>query len=379
VRFHVVRAAFIESRIPKSLLVVAELICSIQVCRADHLDVVVAAEMAKRYIPGVAVAVIDQGRVVREQGYGVCDLKSRTPETVFQVASISKPVTAIGALRLVREDKVSLDEEVNKKLRTWKVPENEFTQDHPVTLRLLLSHSAGLTVSGFGNGYPPNAQLPTLTQILDGVKPANSAPIRVASVPGQKWSYSGGGYLVIQQMVIDLTGEPFEKYMEDKVLRALGMNSSTFSQSLPESFKNRAATGYPGLPGPQGGERWRLHPELAAGGLWSSAGDVARLLIAVQKAYVGTDSSILSQKLAHEMLIKQSDDYGLGFFLGGTPLRFGHNGENRGFSAISVAFADTGQGVVFLMNASTDIEVLKNILVEATGEEYHWPGYPNSH
>lgn len=375
------RAAFIEGRILKSLLVVAELVCSIQACRAYHLDEAVAAEMAKRHIPGLAIAVIDRGRIIREQGYGVGDLHSRTPvtsETVFQVASISKPVTALGALRLVQDGKVSLDEDANNKLRTWKVPENELTREHPVTLRLLLSHSAGVTVSGFGDGYPSDAKLPTLTQILDGVRPARSAPIRVASVPGKKWSYSGGGYLVIQQMIVDLTAEPFEKYMEEKVLRPLGMNSSTFLQSFPERLKNRAATGYLGLPGTEDGERWRLHPELAAGGLWSSAGDVARLLIAVQKAYVGTDSSILSQKLAREMLTKQSDDYGLGFFLGSTPLRFGHNGENRGFSSVSVAFTVTGQGVVFLMNASTDIEVRKNILVEAAGDEYHWPGYPIS-
>lgn len=170
--------------------------------------------------------------------------------------------------------------------------------------------------------------------------------------------------------LLDLTGEPFKKYMQDKVVRSLGRNSSTFCQSLTESFKNRAATGYPGLLGDRGGERSRPHPALAVGGLWSSAADVARLLIAVQKAYAGADSSILSQKLAHEMLSKQSDDYRLGFFRGGTTLRFGHNGENRGFSAISVAFADTRQGIVFLMNASTDIQRLKNILIEATGEEY---------
>jgi len=247
-----------------------------------------------------------------------------------------------------------------------------------VTLRLILSHSAGLTVDGFP-GYRVGSPIPSLLQILDGRPPANRPPVRVDQIPGSKWRYSGGGYLVMQQMIIDVTGQSFADYMQDAVLRPLGMSSSTFAQPLPESLANRAATGFTDAPRRPVEGRWHIKPELAAGGLWTTAGDLARFLLGIQRSLAGTSNPVISQSMTRQMLTKQKEDSGLGFFLGGDdPPRFGHNGSNPGFNAVTVALCDSGEGAVFLMNANTDIETLKNILVDAVIEQYHWPGYPKT-
>jgi len=357
------------------------LMASASIVNADHVDDVITAQMKERQIPGLALAVIDGGKIVREQGYGFRDERRAepvTPETLFQAASVSKPVAALGALRLVEQGRISLDEAINSKLRSWRVPDNYFTKDHPVTLRLILSHSAGLTVDGFP-GYRVGLPIPSLLQILDGRPPANTPPVRVDQIPGSKWRYSGGGYLVMQQMMIDVTGQSFADYMQDAVLRPLGMSSSTFAQPLPESLASRAGTGFTGAPRRPVEGRWHIKPELAAGGLWTTAGDLARFLLGIQRSLAGTSNPVISQSMTREMLTKQKEDSGLGFFLGADdPPRFGHNGSNPGFNAVTLAEYDTGEGAVFLMNANTDIETLKNILVDAVIEQYHWPGYPKT-
>jgi CubicO group peptidase (beta-lactamase class C family) len=344
--------------------------------QGDHVDDAIMAQMREGHIPGIALAVIQGSRVIRQQSYGLADEEKNVPvtsSTLFQAASVSKPVAALGALHLVEQGKLSLDENVNAKLRRWRIPENRFTKKHPVTLRLILSHSAGLAVEGF-SGYRVGAPIPTLVQILEGRPPANSAPIRVDQIPGNRWSYSGGGFVVMQQMMIDVTGRSFADYMDETVLKPLGMSSSTFRQSLPETWERRAATGHTGKPPRAVDGHWRVHPELAAAGLWTTAGDLAQFLITIQRSLAGTSNPVISQSMTRQMLTKQNGDSGLGFMLGGTPMRFGHNGDNVGFNAVTIAF-ETGEGAVILMNANTDIEVLKNILVEAIGEQYHWPGY----
>ncbi len=178
----------------------------------DSVDEAVAAQMQQRRIPGLALAIIQDGRIIREQGYGLRDVETHAPvtvETLFQAASVSKPVAAVGALRLVADGRLSLDEDINRVLRRWHVPENDFTRRQPVTLRLILLHRAGLTVEGFSPGFPPGTPVPTLPQLLDGLPPANNAPVRVDLLPDSEFRYSGGGYTVVQQAMDDVTGEPF--------------------------------------------------------------------------------------------------------------------------------------------------------------------------
>src|SRR5262249_3880498 len=182
-------------------------------------------ETAKSGIPGLSVAVLQDGKIVRSQGYGVTEKDAKgavTADTLFQAGSVSKPVSAFGALRTVQKGRLSLDEDVNRTLTRWKVPENDFTKQKPVTLRGILTHTAGLTVHGFA-GYEVGGPVPTLVQVLNGEKPANSDPIRVDLLPGIEWRYSGGGYTVMQQLLIDVTGKPFPEFMHETVLHPLGV------------------------------------------------------------------------------------------------------------------------------------------------------------
>jgi CubicO group peptidase (beta-lactamase class C family) len=195
-------------------------------------------------VPGLSIAVIDNFKIAWAKGYGVSEAGSHNPVTIhtlFQAGSVSKPVAATGALALVQQGKLSLDENVNDKLKSWQVPDNEFTKDQKVTLRRILSHSAGLTVHGFP-GYAVGAPIPTLVQIFNGEPPANTKPVRVDNVPGTKFIYSGGGVTVEQLLLIDVTGKPFPQSMREAVLDKIGMSDSTYEQPLPPSRASMAAT-----------------------------------------------------------------------------------------------------------------------------------------
>ena len=191
-----------------------------QPARLDSLDAFVKSQMAQRHIRGLSLAIITDGKIAVARAYGLVDDSSKAPvttSTLFQAGSISKPVSALGALHLVEAGTLSLDGDVNTKLTSWKVPDNQFTTTEKVTLRRLLSHSAGLTVHGFP-GYDVSVHAPTVVQVLDGAPPANTAPIRVDTTPGAIWRYSGGGFTVMQQMVIDVTGQPFAQFLQKTVL-----------------------------------------------------------------------------------------------------------------------------------------------------------------
>lgn len=205
-------------------------------------------------VNGVSVAVIRNYEIDWARSYGFADVKTRSPvtaNTLFLAGSISKPITAAGALTLVEQGKVKLDEDVNTYLKSWKVPENEFTKDQKVTLRRLLSHTAGLTVHGFP-GYNATAAVPSVPQILDGVRPANTPAVRVDLLPGSTFRYSGGGYTVAQLMITDLEGVEFPVFMQQAVLAKAGMRQSTFENPLPERLSAVAASGY------RANAEWRL-------------------------------------------------------------------------------------------------------------------------
>ncbi len=339
------------------------------------VDDVVVAEMTNHSILGVSVAVIENREISQAKGYGFTDTTKTIPvttNTLFQAGSISKPVAALGALRLVEDGQLTLDEDVNRWLKQWQVPENELTKDEKVTLRRILSHSAGLTVHGFP-GYRAGSRRPTLHQVLDGAKPANTAAIRVDAVPGSIWRYSGGGYTVMQQMMIDLTGKPFPELMQETVLTPLKMTASTYEQPLPGDRVAFAATGYYAN-GKAVKGNWHIYPEMAAAGLWTTASDLARFAISIQEALAGETNPVISKAMTREMLTVQKESSGLGLGLEGSgkSLRFFHDGRDEGFDALMVACAESGQGVVVMINANDDSGALKRI-VEAVSIEYRWP------
>jgi CubicO group peptidase (beta-lactamase class C family) len=301
-------------------------------------------------------------------------------DTLFQAASISKPVAVLAMLRLVDRGLLDLDDDVNRKLTSWQIPPSRSWQP-VVTLRQLASHSAGLTVPGFP-GYRRGAVLPTTLQILDGVGPANTFGVRVDLLPGTQFRYSGGGTTILQQLLEDVTGMPFEVLVRELVFEPLGMSDSDFAQPLPSALGARAATAHDELGRPLEG-RWRTYPELAAAGLWTTPTDLAKFAIGVQRAYAGAGDAVLSRGLARDMLtpriavsppIGGMPQLGLGFFLDESGQRFGHSGGNAGFRCQLVADRETGQGAVVMTNADRGYWLALRACA-AAASEYGWKGY----
>jgi CubicO group peptidase (beta-lactamase class C family) len=349
-----------------------------QATRLDSLDAFVRAQMAQRNVRGVSLAVIKDGKVALARAYGVVDDGTRAPvttATLFQAGSISKPVAALGAMHLVEKGTLALDDDVNAKLKSWKVPDGPFTSTEKVTLRRLLSHTAGLTVHGFP-GYDVAEPMPTLVQVLDGAAPTNTAPIRVDTTPGAIWRYSGGGFTVMQQLVIDVTGEPFPQFMQRAVLGPIGMTSSTFEQPPPSARAALTASGYYADGRPVRG-RWHVYPEMAAAGLWTTPTDLAKFAIEVQESLAGRGHGVVSQATARQYVTEQKNSYGLGVGLmrAGPTLRFGHGGRDEGFDAFLVASAESGDGVVVMINAN-DNTPMKERIADHIGRLWGFAGAP---
>jgi CubicO group peptidase (beta-lactamase class C family) len=332
------------------------------------------AELMDLYkVPGLSIAVIDNFQIAWAQAYGVIGADSKAPittKTLFQAGSISKPVAATGALYLVQQGKLSLDEDVNDKLKTWKIPENEFTKTEKVTLRRLLSHTGGLTVHGFP-GYDLDEPVPTLVQIFNGEKPANTAPIRVDIVPGTEERYSGGGITIEQQLMIDVTGEPFPAFMRETVLDKIGMHDSSYEQPLPATRSTMAAHGTHADGKPVRGN-WHIYPEMAAAGLWTTPTDLARFAIEIALSQQDKANHVLSRKMTREMLTPVFGESGLGLFLDKrNPGQFGHNGDDEGFQAMLTMNATTGKGLAIMANSQNGIAV-GGLLMRSVAKEYGW-------
>lgn len=332
-------------------------------------------------VPGVSIAVIDKGEIAWVKTYGVMDFDSQEPvtkQTLFQAASISKPVTAYGALRLVEQGKVDLTANINDQLSSWKLTENEFTAQKPVTLKNLLNHSAGVTVHGF-LGYSPDLPVPTLLQVLNGEPPANSDAAAVDKLPEESYRYSGGGYNIVQQMMIDTEDKTFPEIMKQQVLRPLGMNQSTYDQPLTGDQLALAATGY--LPdGRMTKGKRHTYPEMAPAGLWTTAEDLAKFAVNIQKTLNGDSDLGLSKKMTQKMLKPFVEDFiGLGIFLDqrDDQIYFGHGGWNEGFSSELVAHKDKGYGVVVMINSNHPDFISE--LIRSVAVAYKWEDYVKSY
>ena len=328
--------------------------------------------MAALGVPGVSVAVLLDGEIAWARGYGFSDLESErtvTTRTLFQAASISKPVAALAALQLVQEGRVALDADVNRYLTGWRVPPNAFSAEAPVTLRGLLTHRAGLSVSGFP-GYGPGEAVPDTAGVLDGR--GNTDPVRVVLTPGERWRYSGGGYTVMQQLVADLRGAPFAEVMRRRVLDPVGMVRSTYEQPIPSERRDDVATGYrpDGTPVPGG---WHTYPEQAAAGLWTTPSELALYAAEVQRAWRGDSARVLNGVLAREMLTPDPDDWGLGPGISEDGERFRHGGSNQGFRSTFAAAIDGADGV-FVMTNSDAGSPLANEIAITVADAYGWSG-----
>ncbi len=328
-------------------------------------------------VPGVSIAVIKDGEIAWSKAYGVMHKERKEPvtaKTLFQAGSISKPVAAYGALRMADQGVLDLEDDINTQLKSWQLPENEFTKQKKVSLQQLLSHTAGLTVHGF-LGYSPDLPVPSVIQVLNGTPPANSGPIVVDKLPEESFRYSGGGYTIMQQMVMDASGKSFPETMKELVLDPLGMEHSTYAQPLTGEQLALAATGY--LPDGEmtKGER-HTYPEMAAAGLWTTSEDLAKFAIDLQETYAGTSTKILSKEMGNKMLTPFVADFiGLGIFINKKKdeIYFGHGGWDEGFSSELVAHRDKGYGVVILTNSNHPDFIAE--LIRSVALSYEWDDY----
>src|SRR5580700_10112694 len=332
--------------------------------------------IAHQHVPGLSLACIHNGTVAWTQAFGVARVGGEpvTPETLFQASSIGMPVTALAVLKLVEQGELNLDVDVSHYLRSWKLPTNRFTEDKKVTLRGLLSHTAGATVHGF-EGYAAGEKVPTLVQVLNGESPANSAPVTIDFVPGTEFRYAGGNYAIIQQILIDATGEPFPELMQEIVLQPLHMVHSTFQQPIPEKLRPLIAMPYDKDGNAiEGGPH--TYPEMAVAGLWTTPSDLALFALAIQDALAGKPGAILSPSTAHQMLQPVLGFYALGFAIAGnSPIRyFSHPGANAGYLSFLFAY-EKGDGVVVMSNQQYSKPLFLEI-IHALAKQYGWTEFP---
>jgi CubicO group peptidase (beta-lactamase class C family) len=352
----------------------------------------IAERMAYYRTPGLSLAVINQGDLEWARGYGMLEAGKPsmpvTPETRFQACSISKHVTMLAVLRLVQEGLLDLDQDANHYLTAWKIPANGSWQPR-ITIRQLLGHTAGLTQNwyrGFRRAGPGEAAsvagtLPTLLQVLEGRLPANTPAVRAKLIPGSQYRYSGSHYSVLQQLLIDVTGKPFPDLMQHLVFDPLGMRNSSYDQAHPERHLEASAVGHY-----SGGEpiygQWRILPEMAGAGLWTTAVDLAQVACELYRAHTSKPARLLQKEVIDQALAPQLVEYfGLGIQLDGhgQSRRFGHSGDNIGYKCLSTTYVEQGMGVVALTNCDDGWWVIEEV-VRAVAEEYGWPDYlPNRH
>ncbi len=333
----------------------------------DGLGALTLEELMKRFnVPGVSVAVIRDFQVHWAKGYGIADVETGAPvtaETMFQAASISKPVAAMGVLRAMQDGLFGLDDDINGILKSWKLDGGEFTRERPVTPRMLTSHTSGLG-DGFGfPGYAPTDPVPTVIQILNGEKPSNVGAIFMERPPMSLMEYSGGGVTLMQQALSDARGRPFAEVLRDTVLAPVGMTNSTYQQPLPPELDRAAARAH-SRDGKSMGPKWHVYPEMAAAGLWTTPSDLAKFAIEVQLAAMGKSSKVLSRATVMEMLTPVGvGDFAVGFSIAkiGQGWYFSHGGSNFGFRATLLAHKVKGYGLAIMTNADQGSAVASEI------------------
>lgn len=328
--------------------------------------------MVHHNVPGMSIAVVENGSLKWAKGYGTANTNNEQKvdeKTMFQAGSISKPVAALSALKLVEDGVLDLDQNVNTYLEDWQIPDSKFTNDEIVTLRRLLTHTAGMTVHGFP-GYQQTDTFPSVTQVLNGE--GNTSRIYVDTLPGSIWRYSGGGYTVMEKVVEDVSGLPLEDYLARHILMPIGMENSTYEQPLGALYHENASAAY-NSDGEIIDGLWHNYPEQAAAGLWTTPTDLAKYCIEIQEILDGKESGILAKRTIDQMLTKHKNDWGLGPSLQweADSLIFRHGGKNAGFTNELVAFANRGDAVIIMTNADNGGRLIGEIL-RSVSSYYKW-------
>ena len=324
----------------------------------------ITQRMQELKVPGVSIAVIQDHEIVWSKGYGIANSATNTPvddTTLFQAGSISKPVAALAALKLVEQGKLALDADVNAYLKGWQLSGEALSSESPVTLRHLLTHTGGLTVHGFP-GYEAGTELPSTVSVLNGE--GNTDKVLVNQTPGSKWRYSGGGYTVMQKMVEDVTGQSFAEYTDTHILTPMGMSSSTYQHALSQDLMSRASAAFD-----QHGEMFEVtfndYPEKAAAGLWTTPIDIGRYAMHMQAIMQGKDDGVLQKSMVESMFTSHENDWGLGPEMSNSDggKLFGHGGKNLGFTNDFRAFVNKGDGIVVMANGDNANPLIREIMI----------------
>lgn len=329
--------------------------------------------MEQNTIPAVSIAVFKNYKIEWTVAYGYANVKTDqliTTNTLFQAGSVSKPLTAYAALYAVQSGKLALDEDVNRFMSGWELPQNNYTELSDINLGQLLSHSAGLNVPGYP-GYAAGEKIPTLIESLGGKSPANTPAVQVVMMPGQSFVYSGGGYSIVQQILTDIYQKPFAEVMDTLVLQPLGMTHSTFAQPLPDNLHDQIAlpyhANYESVPGGP-----HVYPEQAAAGLWTTPFDLAKFMITVQESLRSNQQQLLNSDYAKMMVTPEVDHMGMGFM--GNMNKYGqpstkgryflHGGQNDGYRCIVIGSMSGGNGAVIMTNMAPDSRLVLNHTIQ---------------
>ena len=337
------------------------------------------AERMKFYkIQGLSIAVINNFKLEWARGYGFADFADqRTVNTLtlFQAASISKSLNAVGILRLVQAGRVSLSDDINHYFKTFKFPSDSNSDFKKITIGNLLSHTAGLTVHGFA-GYEKGEPIPSIFEVIQGERPANNVAVKSQYAPGTRVEYSGGGITLSQLIVMDVTDEHYDLYQWNNVLEPMGMVRSFYTQPPPDKILPFLATGYH-EDGSEVKGKFHIYPEMAAAGLWTNPTDLSSFIIEMQNAYNGKSDKVLSKKMAQLMLTPYlpNTNAGLGVFIEKTGARtyFGHGGANEGFRSKYYGSFEGGDGVVVMVNSDNG-QIIQEI-INSVAKVYGWKNF----
>lgn len=332
--------------------------------------------MKHHNIIGVSIAVIHDFELEWVKAYGSADVSEQRPvtnKTLFQAASISKSLNGVGMMKLVQDGKIDLNTDINQYLTSWKFPYDTVSKNKPITVAALLSHTAGLTIHGFP-GYTRGDSIPTVQQILDGQRPANTEAVRSFVEPGAHAIYSGGGITVSQLIVTDVTQQPYDEFMQKNVLDPMGMTGSSFRQPPASSDSSLLASGYRADGTPVKG-KYNIYPEQAAAGLWTNPSDLSRYIIETALSYNGKSDKVLTPEYTKMRLEPVIEDAAAGVFINrkDSSFYFSHGGANEGFTCYYVGDVISGNGMVIMTNSSNGS--LASEVANSVSTVYGWKDY----
>jgi CubicO group peptidase (beta-lactamase class C family) len=265
-------------------------------------------------------------------------------------------------MKEVQDGAISLTEDIDSQLMSWHIPANEFTKQAPINVKQLLSHTSGVSNEEFPP-YQINEHLPTIVQALNGEKPSKNEPVTVVQYPGKLFSYSPGGYSILELLLRDTENKEIGEIVESKIFEPLQMHNSTFDYHLPNEKFELIASGHL-QDNKVIDEKYFILQPLSFGGLWSTPTDLAKFLIEIQLSLKGRSNLILNRENTALMLKPVIGSYGLGFSTerrGNGVSFFGHDGHNYGYISSMIGSLDKGFGVVIMTNSENGWKAVNKI------------------